>query len=170
MASITLKGTPIHTVGTLPSVGSPAPAFNLVDGGLAEVTLASFAGKTVILNIVPSLDTGICQLSAKHFNQDVATLPNTAVVNVSMDLPFAQKRFCEAEKLSHISNLSGFRSSDFGRVYGVTISDGPLAGLYSRAVVVVDAKGVVRHAQQVPEIVQEPDYNAALDAAKAASS
>ena len=170
MATITLKGNPIHTVGALPSVGSTAPAFTLTDGGLAEVGLAALAGKVVILNIVPSLDTGICALSAKHFNADVGKLPNTVVVNVSMDLPFAQKRFCDAEKLEHILNYSGFRSPAFGRNYGVSIVDGPLTGLYSRAVVVIDAKGVVRHAQQVPEIVQEPDYEAALAAARAASA
>ena len=169
MATITLKGNPIHTVGALPAAGNPAPTFTLTDGGLAETSLASLAGKTVILNIVPSLDTGICALSAKHFNADVGGLPNTVVVNVSMDLPFAQKRFCDAEKLEHILNWSGFRSPAFGRAYGVTIVDGPLAGLYSRAVVVIDPKGVVRHAQQVPEIVQEPDYAAALAAARAAA-
>lgn len=165
MARIMLKGNPIHTAGTLPAVGTPAPAFTLVDGGLADVTLSSFAGKTVILNIVPSLDTGICQLSAKAFNQEAGNLPNTVIVNISKDLPFAQKRFCDAEKLAHITSLSGFRDGSFGKAYGVEIVDGALAGLYSRAVVVVDAKGVVRHAQQVPEIVQEPDYASALAAA-----
>ncbi len=167
MARITLKGNPIHTAGALPAVGTPAPGFTLVDGGLADVALSSFAGKTVILNIVPSLDTGICQLSAKAFNQEAGTLPNTVIVNISKDLPFAQKRFCDAEKLEHITSLSGFRDESFGQAYGVEIVDGPLAGLYSRAVVVVDAKGVVRHAQQIPEIVQEPDYAAALAAARA---
>lgn len=166
MATITLKGNPIHTCGSLPAVGSKAPDFKLVAGDLSEATLASFAGKKVILNIVPSLDTGICQLSAKAFNSRSSDIPGVAVVNVSMDLPFAQKRFCDAEKLAHISNLSGFRSPGFGKDYGVAIVDGPLAGLYSRAVVVVDADGNVVHAQQVPEIVQEPDYEAVLSAVR----
>lgn len=164
MATITLKGNPIHTIGNLPAVGGKAPDFKLVAGDLSEVTLAAYAGKTVILNIVPSLDTGICQLSAKAFNARAGEIAGVVVVNVSMDLPFAQKRFCESEKLSHISNLSGFRSPGFGKDYGISIVDGPLAGLYGRAVVVVNPKGLVVHAQQVPEIVQEPDYDAVLQA------
>jgi thiol peroxidase len=170
MATITLKGNPIHTAGDLPAVGGPAPEFTLTGGDLAEQSLAALRGRTVILNIVPSLDTGICALSAKRFNEEAGRLPNTVILNVSMDLPFAQKRFCDAEKLAHIQNLSGFRAPGFGQAYGVRIVDGPLAGLYSRAVVVVDAAGVVRHAQQVPEIVQEPDYDAVLQAARATAS
>ncbi len=167
MATITLKGNPIHTCGSLPAIGTKAPDFKLVAGDLSESTLATFAGKKVVLNIVPSLDTGICQLSAKAFNARSGEVPGVAVVNVSMDLPFAQKRFCDAEKLEHVANLSGFRAPDFGSAYGVTIVDGPLAGLYSRAVVVVGTDGVVLHAQQVPEIVQEPDYEAVLAAVRA---
>ena len=166
MATITLKGNPIHTCGSLPAVGNKAPDFKLVAADLSESTLATFAGRKVVLNIVPSLDTGICQLSAKAFNARSGEIPGVAVVNVSLDLPFAQKRFCEAEKLEHITSLSGFRSPEFGRAYGVTIVDGPLAGLYSRAVVVVGADGKVLHAQQVPEIVQEPDYDAVLAAVR----
>jgi thiol peroxidase len=166
MATITLKGNPIHTYGNLPAVGTKAPDFKLVAGDLSEATLATFGGKKVILNIVPSLDTGICQLSAKAFNARSAEIPGVVVVNVSMDLPFAQKRFCDAEKLDHISNLSGFRAVDFGKAYGVAIVDGPLAGLYCRAVVVMDSDGKVVHSQLVPEIVQEPDYEAVLSAAR----
>lgn len=166
MAKITFKGNAIETVGTLPAKGAAAPDFKLVAGDLSEATLATFAGKKKILNIVPSLDTGICQISARKFNAAVGDLKNVALINVSADLPFAQKRFCDAEKLSHISNLSTFRGPDFGKAYGVTISTGPLAGLLSRAVVVLDEQNKVVHSQQVPEIAQEPDYDAALAAVK----
>ena len=167
MATITFKGNEVHTVGDLPAVGSPAPDFSLVDGELGEATLVSFVGKTVILNIVPSLDTGICALSAKRFNQEAAGLGSTIIVNVSADLPFAQGRFCEAEKLEAISNLSVFRSPEFGTAYGTTMTDGPLRGLQSRAVVIINSEGTVIYTEQVPEIVQEPDYDAALAAMKA---
>lgn len=164
MATITLKGSPIHTIGELPAKGSAAPDFSLVAGDLSEAKLATFAGKRKILNIVPSLDTGICQLSAKRFNSEAGKLANTVIINISADLPFAQKRFCDAEKLAHITNLSSFRSPQFGHTYGVAITDGPLAGLLSRAIVVLDKNNVVLHVQQVPEIAQEPDYEAALKA------
>lgn len=166
MATITLKGNPIQTAGSLPVPGSVAPDFKLVAGDLSEATLATFAGRKKILNIVPSLDTGVCQLSAKRFNAAAGELSGVVVVNISADLPFAQKRFCESEKLGHIANLSVFRSPAFGRDYGVTITTGPLAGLLSRAVVVLDENNKVLHAEQVPEIVQEPDYDAALAAVK----
>lgn len=166
MAKITFKGNPIETVGTLPAKGTVAPDFKLVAGDLSEASLATFAGKKKILNIVPSLDTGICQISARTFNAAVGGLPGVALINVSADLPFAQKRFCEAEKLTHIANLSTFRSPQFGQAYGVTIATGPLAGLLSRAVVVLDENNQVLHTQQVPEIAQEPDYAAALAAVK----
>lgn len=164
MAAITFKGTPISTVGTLPKEGAVAPGFTLCGGDLSEVSLGSFAGKTVILNIVPSLDTGVCQASARRFNELAADISETVVVNVSLDLPFAAGRFCASEGLDNVVNVSGFRGSDFGADYGVTIVDGPLAGLYSRAIVVVRPDGTVGYTEQVPEIAQEPDYAAALAA------
>jgi len=166
MATITLKGNAIHTIGSLPAEGTKAPDFKLVAGDLSEKSLADYAGKKKILNIVPSLDTGICQLSAVRFNKEVSALTDTVAINISMDLPFAQKRFCDSEKLANIHNLSVFRSPDFGKAYGVTIVDGPLAGILSRAVVVLDANNNVIHTQQVPEIVQEPDYDAVLKSVK----
>lgn len=164
MASITLKGNPIHTCGMLPAIGTKAPAFALTAGDLSDVGLDQFKGKTKILNIVPSLDTGICAMSAVRFNKEVAKLPGTVVLNISADLPFAAKRFCDAEKLGHIVSLSTFRSSGFGTAYGVAITDGPLKGLLSRAVVVLDSTDTVRYTEQVPEITQEPNYDAALKA------
>ncbi len=168
MATITLKGNPIHTIGELPPVGSTCPDFRLVAGDLSEATLASFGAKRKILNIVPSLDTGICQMSARRFNTEAGTLADTVIINISADLPFAQKRFCDAEKLSHVANLSSFRSPQFGHAFGVAITDGPLAGLLSRAVLVLDKNNKVVYAQQVPEIVQEPDYEPVLAAVKKA--
>ncbi|HPG01100.1 MAG TPA: thiol peroxidase [Kiritimatiellia bacterium] len=167
MATITLKGNPIHTIGQLPAVGKPAPSFKLTTAELSDVGLDAFAGKKKVLNIVPSLDTGVCAASARHFNTAAGKLPNTVVVNISADLPFAQKRFCDAEGLKHVSNLSTMRSPQFGKDYGVVITDGPLAGLMSRAVVVLDASNVVRYTEQVPEIAQEPNYDKALAALKA---
>jgi thiol peroxidase len=168
MATITFKGNPIQTVGALPAVGSTAPDFKLVAGDLSEATLATYAGRKKILNIVPSLDTGICQMSARKFNAEAGTVADAVIVNVSADLPFAQKRFCDSEKLAHISNLSTFRGPEFGKAYGVTIVTGPLAGLLSRAVVVLDKDNRVVHTEQVPEIAQEPNYAAALDAVRKA--
>ena len=166
MANITLKGTPIHTIGNLPAPGSKAPAFTLTGADLKDLTLADFAGKTKILNIVPSLDTGICQLSAKRFNGEVGKLQNVVLLNISADLPFAAARFCNAEKLGNVVVLSSMRAPEFGRDYGVVITDGPLKGLLSRAVVVLDTQDKVLHAQQVPEIAQEPDYEAVLKAVR----
>jgi thiol peroxidase len=166
MARITLKGNPINTSGTLPAKGRPAPDFTLTGGDLADVSLASFAGRKKILNIVPSLDTSVCALSAKRFNEAVAALGDTMVLNISADLPFAQKRFCDAEKLASIIPLSTFQSPSFGRDYGVLILDKPLAGLMSRAVVVLDTNNIVVYTEQVPEIAQEPDYSAALAAVR----
>lgn len=164
MAVITFKGNPVHTFGSLPVVGSVCPDFRLTAGDLSDKTRKDFAGKKLILNIVPSLDTGVCQASARRFNAEAARHPDTVVLNISADLPFAQQRFCAAEGLTNVVNLSTMRSPEFGSDFGVRIVDGPLAGLMSRAVVVVDADGRVRHAQQVPEIAQEPDYDAALAA------
>lgn len=168
MATITLKGNPIHTIGQLPALGTTCPDFRLVAGDLSEATLATFGSQRKVLNIVPSLDTGICQMSARRFNAEAGNLADTVIINVSADLPFAQKRFCDAEKLSHVVNLSSFRSPQFGHAFGVAITDGPLAGLLSRAVLVLDARNQVVLAQQVPEIVQEPDYEAVLKALKKA--
>ncbi|HMO04071.1 MAG TPA: thiol peroxidase [Kiritimatiellia bacterium] len=164
MATITLKGTPINTVGDLPAVGSTAPTFSLCAADLQDVGLAAYAGKKKILNIVPSLDTGICAMSAVRFNKEVGALGDTVLINISADLPFAAKRFCDAEKLTHVVSLSSFRSPSFGTDYGITIVDGPLKGLLGRAVLVLDARNVIKHAELVPEIVQEPNYESALQA------
>eukprot|EP00727_Mastigamoeba_balamuthi_P006246 m51a1_g2240 putative lipid hydroperoxide peroxidase (170) ;mRNA; r:280085-280594 len=166
MSTVTFQGNPVHTVGVLPAVGAAAPAFTLTTGDLRDVGLEAFADKVRVLNIVPSLDTGVCALSAKRFNSEASKLEGVAVVNVSMDLPFAQGRFCSSEGLKNVSSLSGFRSQGFGRDYGVLMTDGPLAGLYARSVVVVDRNGHVAYTQLVPEITKEPDYAAALAAVK----
>ena len=163
MAEITFRGNPIHTIGDLPAVGSPAPAFTLTGGDLADVTAGDFAGKTIVLNIFPSIDTQVCAASVRAFNQRAADRNDATVLNVSADLPFAQTRFCGAEGIENVTSASSFRS-DFGSLYGVTINDGPLAGLLSRAVVVIDPDGVVSYTEQVPEIGQEPNYDAALAA------
>ncbi len=160
MADITLKGKAIHTAGTLPAVGSQAPDVSLTGLDLADKALSSFPGRRV-LNIFPSVDTSVCAMSVRTFNKRAAERPNVTVVNISMDLPFALKRFCGAEGIERAVTLSGFRS-DFGQKFGVTIKDGGMAGLYSRAVVVLDEQGKVLHAEQVPEIGQEPNYDAAL--------
>ena len=166
MATITFKGSPIQTCGTLPKPGTKAPAFKLTRADLADVGLEAFAGKKKVINIVPSLDTSVCALSAQRFNREVSGLDDVVVVNVSADLPFAQKRFCESNGLKNVANLSTFRSPAFGKDYGVTILSGPLAGLMSRAVLVLDKTDTVIHAEQVPEIAQEPNYDAALFAVK----
>ena len=162
MAAITLKGNKIHTVGDLPTVGSKAPDFSLVNSDLSDTTLADYKGKRVILNIFPSLDTDVCASSVRRFNLEAGKLDNTVVLCASMDLPFAHKRFCSNEGLDDVITLSGMRNQNFGNEYGVLIADGPLAGLYSRAVVVLDENGIVIYTEQVPEIVQEPDYEKAL--------
>ena len=161
MAKITFKGNPIHTAGSLPAAGTHVPDFHLVAGDLSEATLATFAGKKKVFNIFPSVDTGVCATSVRTFNKRAAGLNNVVVVNVSMDLPFAQKRFCGAEGIEGVVNLSAFRS-DFGATWGVTMNEGPLKGLLSRAVVVTDENNTVLHVEQVPEIAQEPDYDGAL--------
>jgi thiol peroxidase len=166
MATITLKGTPIQTVGTLPKAGQQAPAFKLTGGDLADVGLEKFAGKIKILNIVPSLDTAVCALSAQRFNKEVAALADAVVLNISADLPFAQQRFCDSQGLKNVVNLSTFRAPAFGKDYGVVITTGPLAGLMSRAVVVLDKHDKVVYTEQVPEIAQEPNYDAVLFAVK----
>lgn len=162
MATITLKGTPVQTVGDLPAIGSQAPAFTLVRTDLSEVSLADLAGRRAVLNIFPSVDTPTCAQSVRHFNAEAGALANTVVLCVSADLPFALERFCGAEGLANVQSASVFRSPAFGRDYGVVITTGPLAGLLSRAVVVIDEQGRVIHAEQVAEIANEPDYAAAL--------
>lgn len=164
MATITLKGQPIHTVGSLPSRGTRAPEFLLTKNDLADVSLKDFAGKKKLLNIVPSLDTGVCAASTRRFNQEASRIPGAAILVVSCDLPFAQKRFCEAEGITNVVALSELRARRFGEDYGVRIVDGPLAGLFSRAVVVVDERDQIVYTEQVPEIGQEPDYTKALAA------
>ena len=166
MATTHMKSTPVQTVGDLPEVGAPAPDFTLTGADLSPVTLQELRGRRVILNVFPSLDTGVCAASVREFNSRATDLENTTVLAVSADLPFAAARFCSAEGIENVRSGSVFRSS-FGDDYGVTMVDGPLEGLLARAVVVVDAEGVVRHAQLVPEITDEPDYEAALAAAQA---
>ena len=165
MARITLKGNPINTSGNLPGIGSKAPDFKLTKGDLSDTTLKDYAGKKVILNIFPSIDTGVCATSVRKFNAEAAKLPNAVVVCVSADLPFAQKRFCGAEGIDKVVMGSELRDKKFGEAYGVRITDGPLAGLLARSVVVVDETGNVKYTEQVPEIAQEPNYDAALAAA-----
>ena len=165
MANITLQGNEIHTSGNLPELGTVAPDFTLVAEDLSEKTLSDFAGKKVVLNIFPSIDTGVCAASARKFNEEASALDNTVVVNVSKDLPFALGRFCASEGLQNVMNLSDYRGN-FGENYGLTIADSPLKGLLSRAVVVLDENGVVKYTEQVPEIAQEPNYAAALEAVK----
>lgn len=166
MAQVTFKGDPIPIHGELPTQGSPAPNFNLVDKELADISLADYSGKRVVLNIFPSIDTPVCATSVRRFNQEASKLVDCVVVCVSMDLPFAHARFCGAEGLEDVVSASDFRTGDFGRAYGVTISEGPLRGLFSRAVVIIDEQGKVSYTQQVPEIAEEPDYEAALAALK----
>jgi len=164
MASITLKGNPINTVGNLPEVGATAPDFNLTKTDLSDFSLSEFSGKTVILNIFPSLDTPTCAASVRKFNVEASKLDNTVVVCASVDLPFAHKRFCTTEGIENVVSASELRARAFGEDYGVRIADGPLAGVFSRAVVVIDGSGKVKYTQQVPEIVDEPDYSAVLSA------
>jgi thiol peroxidase len=163
MAQITLRGNPINTVGELPAVGSKAPAFSLTGGDLAAVSSEQFGGKPVVLNIFPSIDTPVCATSVRTFNERAAG-GGATVVNVSKDLPFAQARFCGAEGIENVKTASAFRDS-FGEDYGVILTDGPMAGLLARAIVVIGADGNVAYTELVPEIAQEPNYDAALAAA-----
>ncbi|BDU78642.1 thiol peroxidase [Mesoterricola sediminis] len=162
MAQVTLKGNPIHTSGELPRVGAPAPAFTLTRKDLSDATLADLKGQRVVLNIFPSIDTPTCATSVRTFNAKASALPNTVVLCVSEDLPFAAGRFCAAEGLDNVVPASAFRSPEFGQAYGVTLVDGPLRGLLARSVVVLDEAGKVLHTELVPEIAQEPDYTKAL--------
>jgi thiol peroxidase len=164
MATVTLGGNPIHTNGELPKTGSKAPDFKLVNTDLSIATLADFAGSKVVLNIFPSIDTGTCATSVRTFNAKASTLANTKVLCISRDLPFAQKRFCGAEGLENIINLSDFNTGSFGKDYGLEITDSVLAGLHSRVVIVLDENGVVKYTEQVPEIADEPNYESAIAA------
>jgi thiol peroxidase len=166
MAKITFKGNPAETAGTLPAVGSAAPDFKLTKSDLSDASLKDYRGKKVVLNIFPSLDTPVCAASVRRFNAEASKLDNTVVLCISRDLPFAQSRFCAAEGLNNVVTASEYRNSSFSDAYGVRIQDGPLAGLLSRAVVVVDEGGKVKYTEQVPEIVHEPDYAKALAALK----
>ena len=163
MATVTLRGNPFNTSGELPAVGSPAPSFTLVGSDLSEVSSESLAGKRVVLNIFPSIDTPTCATSVRTFNARAADLDNTVVLCVSEDLPFAAGRFCGAEGIENVKTGSAFRS-DFAEAYGVKLEEGPLAGLTARAVVVIDENGTVSHTQLVDEIASEPDYDAAINA------
>lgn len=162
MATVTLHGNPVTVSGSLPTTGQAAPAFSLVNGKLADITLASLGSQRKILNIFPSVDTPTCATSVRKFNTQASTLDNAVVLCISADLPFAQARFCGAEGLDQVINLSTLRGAEFLQQYGVAIADGPLAGLAARAVVVLDAQNKVLHSELVKEIGEEPDYEAAL--------
>jgi thiol peroxidase len=162
MAKITLKGNPVNSIGELPAKGSKAPGFRLVKTDLGELTLEELKGKKVILNISPSLDTGICATALRKFNQLASTMDNTVVLAITKDLPFAHGRFCSTEGITNVTTLSGFRDHSFGKDYGIEIVDGGFTGLYARSIVVIDEKGFVKYTELVPEIAQEPDYDRAL--------
>lgn len=164
MAKVTLKGNPVSTNGELPAIGTQAPDFALVNGDLGDVTLATYKGKKKLLNIVPSLDTPVCQISTRKFNERAADRADAVFLMISADLPFAMKRFCAAEGVNNVVTLSMMRSRNFAKDYGVLITDGPLAGISARAVVVLDANNKVIYRQLVPEIGSEPDYEDALAA------
>ncbi len=161
MTTIKLKGNEIHTVGTLPAVGTAVKDFTLTASDMSEKTLADFKGKQVIMNIFPSVNTGVCAASVRNFNKEAAGLNNTVVLCISKDLPYAQAQFCGAEGIENVTMLSDFRN-DFGNAYGVQMADGPMRGLLSRAVIVVNPEGKIIYEEQVPEIAQEPNYAAAL--------
>jgi len=167
MTQITFKGNAIHTAGSLPGVGTAAPVVKVVKADLSTMSLGDFKGKKIVLNIFPSLDTPVCAASVRKFNVEAAKLPNSVVLCISRDLPFAQKRFCAAEGLDNVITGSEYRDSDFSRAYGILITDSPLQGLFSRAILVIDEAGKVIYTEQVPEIAQEPDYDRALAAVKA---
>lgn len=164
MATVTLKGNPIHTLGELPSVGTHVPEFKVVKTDLGTLQTQDLKGKKVVYNIFPSLDTDVCAASVRKFNASASQLENTTVICVSKDLPFAHKRFCTVEGLTNVVSASDFRDGSFGNNFGVILTDGPLAGLLARSIVVTDESGKVIYTELVPEIVQEPDYEAALKA------
>jgi thiol peroxidase len=162
MAKVLLKGNHVNTSGELPATGSVAPGFTLVKSDMLPMSLSDLTGKKIILNIFPSLDTLVCAVSVRKFNRIASEKENVVVLAISKDLPFAHKRFCSAEGISNLITLSGFRDTEFGKAYGVDLIDGPMAGLYTRSVVVIDEKRKVIYNQLVPEISSEPDYDAAL--------
>jgi len=164
MATVTLKGNALNTIGNLPSIGSEAPSFNLTKNDLSTASLSDYKGKKVVLNIFPSVDTGTCAQSVRQFNKDVAELENTVVLCVSKDLPFAQARFCGAEGIDKVETLSDFKEGSFGTSYEVAFDGGPLDTLLSRSIVVIDEDGKVIYTEQVAETVDEPNYKAALEA------
>jgi thiol peroxidase len=169
MAKTKLKGNPVNTVGELPAIGTVAPDFILTRNDLGDVTIKDFKGSKLVLNIFPSVDTPVCATSVRKFNEKAAKLPNTKVLCISRDLPFAQGRFCGAEGIKNVTTLAELRNCDFGKKYGVRIADGPLAGLFARSIIVVDAGGKVVYTQLAPEITEEADYDkaiAALDSIK----
>lgn len=166
MAEITLGGTPTKTVGNLPEIGSEAPMFVLTKPDMKSISLDDMKGKKVVLNIFPSVDTGVCAASVRKFNEEAAALENTTILCVSMDLPFAQARFCGAEGIENVVMGSDFKAGQFGQDYGVRVDNGAFEGLHSRAIVVLDENGKVVHTEQVPEIGQEPNYKAAISAVK----
>ncbi|BCY29440.1 thiol peroxidase [Flavobacterium okayamense] len=162
MATVTLGGNPIHTNGELPKVGDSLNDFILIQNDLSTASLNDFKGSKLVLNIFPSIDTGTCATSVRQFNEKASSLDNTKVLCISRDLPFAQKRFCGAEGLDNVINLSDFKEGSFGKNNGLEIVDGPLAGLHSRVVIVTDENGKILHTEQVSEIANEPNYEAAL--------
>jgi thiol peroxidase len=165
MAQVTIQGNAINTIGDLPANGTDAPTFTLVKSDLSEVSLADFKGKKVVLNIFPSIDTGVCAASVRKFNEEASKLENTVVLCISMDLPFAHSRFCGAENIENVVTLSQFRDQgSFGKSYGIELIDGPFKGLDGRAVVIIDESGKVVYSELVPEIAQEPNYEAAMSA------
>ena len=164
MANITLKGNPVKTVGKLPKIGKKAPKFKLVKSDLSVAKLADYKGSRLILNITPSIDTGVCANSVREFNKLATSLENTKVLYISKDLPFAQSRFCGAEGIENVETLSDYVKGKFGKKYGVTIKSGPMRGLLSRSIVVIDEDGKVIYTEQVEETVNEPNYAAAIDA------
>jgi thiol peroxidase len=166
MATVTLKGSPIDVAGSFPQKGQKAPAFKLVAKDLKDVSLSDYAGKRKVLNIVPSLDTAVCATSTRKFNEKAGGLANAVVLVISADLPFAAGRFCSTEGLNNVVTLSTLRGREFMKAYGVEITSGPLAGVTARGVVVLDENDTVLHAELVPEIAQEPNYDAALAALK----
>lgn len=163
MAKINLKGNEINTIGNLPEVGQSAPNFTLTKTDLYDIALSYYKGKKVILNIFPSLDTSVCAMSVRRFNAEAEKMDNTVVLCISRDLPFAHKRFCTTEGLENVISLSELRNNEFSKKYGVIIIDGPMAGLLARAVIILDENSVIRYKELVPEIVQEPDYEKALE-------
>ena len=166
MSQVTFKGSPIQIAAELPEIGSTARDFTVVKTDLSSISLSELKGKRVVLNIFPSIDTPVCAASVRRFNVEAAKLNNTVVLCISRDLPFAQKRFCAAEEIDNVIAASEYKDSSFSDAYGVKILDGPLAGLFSRAIVIVSEQGTVAYTQQAPEIAQEPDYDEALAAIK----